>query len=225
MSTISVSQTGLIERLAKLDTGAVSDALDSVGVGGVALGLTALSVGRRIVGRVITVQLGPDDGRSSHRHLCTAAVEASGPGTIIVVAHRGCIDVAGWGGILSLAAVRRGAEGVVIDGACRDIDETRQLSLPLYARCAVPITARGRVVELEWNTAVTIAGISVSPEDLLIADGSGVVVIPQAIAEKVIAKAENIVDRERLIADAVQAGEPVSSVMGKSYEEMLRHPS
>ena len=108
-----------VRQLQALDSCAISDALNRLGLKGAALGLAQLSTTRRIVGRVVTVQLGPDDGRASKRHLCTAAVESSGAGDVIVIAHHGRVDAAGWGGILSLAASVRQMEGAVIDGACR----------------------------------------------------------------------------------------------------------
>jgi 4-hydroxy-4-methyl-2-oxoglutarate aldolase len=111
--------------------------------------------------------------------------------------------------------------GVVIDGACRDIDESREFGLPVFGRVSVPVTARGRIVEYDWNVPVAIAGVTVSPGDLIIADGSGVVAIPSQIAEAVIADAETIVAKERLMMADVRAGIAVSTVMGTNYEQML----
>jgi 4-hydroxy-4-methyl-2-oxoglutarate aldolase len=212
----------LIQRLSRLDTCAVSDALDRAGARGVILGLMQLSTPRRIVGEAVTVKLGPDDGRGAKRHLCTAAVEASGPSNVIVIAHNGRTDAAGWGGILSLAASQRQVAGVVIDGACRDLDESRELGLPVYARTAVPVTARGRVIEYDWNVAVELAGIDVTPGDLVIADANGVVAIPRALAPEIVATGEHIAARERLLVAGVRAGRSVSEVMGTDYENMLR---
>lgn len=214
----------LVARLEKLDTCALSDALDRLGIEGVALGLSAVSAGRRIAGAAITVQLGPDDGRASKRHLCTAAVDAARPGQIIVIAHGGRTDVAGWGGILSKGAVRNGAEGIVIDGACRDVDEGREMELPIYAKACVPITARSRIIELDWDVPVTIAGIDVAPGDLVLADASGVVFVPLAHAEEAIATAEKIVAKERLMATEVDRGSAMAQVMGIDYEAMLSNP-
>jgi 4-hydroxy-4-methyl-2-oxoglutarate aldolase len=211
----------LQQRLAKLDSCAVSDALDRLGGAGVALGLQALTGHARIAGRAVTVQLGPADGHPSARHLCTAAVESAGPGQIIVVSHNGRKDVAGWGGVLSLAARLREIEGVVVDGACRDIDESRAMGLPVYARGAVPTTARSRIIELAWNVPIRICGISVDPGDWVIADGSGVVVVQSSEAAAVIEAAELIVAKEQRMAADLRAGTPVSQVMGTDYERML----
>jgi regulator of RNase E activity RraA len=215
-----MSQT-LLSRLARLDTCAVSDALDAQGLSGVALELKALTVRKRIVGEAVTVQLGINDNREAGRHLCTAAVEASGPGKILVIAHNARTDVAGWGGLLSLSASLRGAEGVVIDGACRDIDEAIDLHLPIYGKGGVPVTARSRIVEYAWDVPVTISGARVAPSDLVIADASGVVFIARDAAEEVIARAEALFERERLMTEQVRKGEPISRVMGKSYETLL----
>jgi 4-hydroxy-4-methyl-2-oxoglutarate aldolase len=217
-----MSETEMLERLAKLDTCSVSDSLDTMSVNGVLLGLAGLSTQRRIVGRAVTVKLVPSDGKKAARHLGTAAVEASGPASVIVVEHNGRTDVAGWGGILSLAAKRRGTAGVIIDGACRDVDEAREMQLPIYARVGVPRTARGRIMEENWNIPVELCGIRIAPGDYLIADGSGVVVIPQDIAAELILRAERIVATEALMAQAVREGEPVSEVMGANYETLLQ---
>jgi 4-hydroxy-4-methyl-2-oxoglutarate aldolase len=212
----------LVERLRKLDTSAVSDALDRLGLPGAVISLRALAKPQRIAGVAITVQLDRAGDKAPPRHLCTAAVDSCGPNTVIVIAHNGRTDVAGWGGILSLGAVTRKVEGVVIDGACRDLDESRELGLALYGRAAVPVTARGRIVETGWNEPVQIDGCTVCPGDLVIADASGVVFVPTARAAEVLEVAEQVAARERAMTEAVRAGKPLVEVMGMKYEAMLQ---
>jgi 4-hydroxy-4-methyl-2-oxoglutarate aldolase len=166
--------------------------------------------------------LGPADAAgTAGRHLGTAAIEAARPGDVIVVAAAGRVDAAGWGGVLSLAATVRGVSGVIVDGACRDVDESTSLSLPVYALAAVPATARGRQAEVSWNTPVNIAGVAVAPDDLVVADGSGVVFIPAKRAAEVVAAAELIAAREAAMAERLRAGEPASAVLSADYEDML----
>src|SRR4029453_12272436 len=94
----------LAARLARLDTCGVSDALDRLGLQGAVLGLRPMWPCPRISGRVITVKLRQaEPGEHSARHLGTAAIEAGGPGSVIVIQHHDRADAAGWGGILSLA--------------------------------------------------------------------------------------------------------------------------
>jgi regulator of RNase E activity RraA len=212
----------LVARLRKLDSCAVSDALDRCGYTGVALGLRPLAVPARIAGRVVTVRLKPKGQEESSRHLGTAAIGAAQAGDVIVVDHQGRDDAAGWGGILSRAAQIKGIAGVVVDGACRDIDESREIGFPVFGVAAVPLTARGRAVEESFNEPISIRGIPVRPDDLVLADGSGVVFVQAAYAEEVITVAEQIAAREAAMTQAVLAGEPVSDVMGRDYEIMLR---
>jgi 4-hydroxy-4-methyl-2-oxoglutarate aldolase len=210
-----------LERLRALDTCAVSDALDSLEHPGAVVGITSLSVPRRVAGRAVTVSLIEADGSSAPRHLGTAAVDASGPGSVIVVAHAGRLHVAGWGGVLSAGAVAAGVEAVVVDGAVRDLDEAVELALPLYAAASVPITARGRIIEREWGVPINFAGVEVAPGDYVIADRSGVVFVPHGIVDEVLVRAEKIVARERAMVQAARGGAPMIEVMTADYETML----
>lgn len=214
--------TDLVARLAAVDSCAVSDALDRHGIAGVVTGLRPLAAPGRIAGRAVTVLLGPPVAVDElpKRHLGTAAVDASGPGQVIVVAHQGRTDCAGWGGLLSRAAATRGIAGVVVDGAARDLAEAAETGLPVHARAATPVTARTRAVEHAWDVSVEVDGITVTPGDLVLADAGGVAVIPAGHAEQVLATAERIAATEAAMARAIETGTPVSDVMGKTYEEL-----
>src|SRR3981081_1624334 len=97
-----------IARLARLDSCAVSDALDKLGLKGSVTGIQQFSTQRRIARRVLTVKLDEAEGRSNTRHLCSAAIEAASPGDIIVVEQRTGLDAACWGGNLNIGAKIRG---------------------------------------------------------------------------------------------------------------------
>jgi len=216
---------GFIARLGRLDTCIVSDALDKLGINGVVPGLARLATDSKITGPVLTVRLEPANGRTAERHLCTAAIEAARPGEIIVVEHRSRSDCAGWGGILSRAARMRKIAGVIVDGICRDIDESRELGFPVFGRGVLPVTARGRVIETEFNTPVTIGPISVRPGDWVIADGSGVVFIAVENLQAVVEQAEKLLAREAELVADIETGTPVSQVMSRPYEHMTRKDS
>src|SRR5262249_60275703 len=94
------------------------------------------------------------------------------------------------GGLLAVAAKTKGISGVVIDGACRDVDESREVGFPVFARGAVPMTARGRVMQESYNQEIEFAGVQVHAGDLVIADGSGVVIIPRSKEEEGILETE-----------------------------------
>ncbi len=211
-----------IQRLRALDSCALSDALDALGLPSGVGGIAPFSTLRRIAGRAVTVKLaaGRGDG-APKRHLCTAAVEAAEPGDVLVVEQRSGIDAAGWGGVLSNAARAAGIAGVIVDGPARDIDEAEALDFPVYARRATARTARGRIHERDYNVAVAVGEATLRPGDLVMADRSAVVVVPAERAEEVLAAAEAIAEKERRMTEAVRGGAPPSRVMGASYETML----
>jgi regulator of RNase E activity RraA len=211
-----------IARLSRLDTCAVSDALDKLGIAGVVTGLAPLSNARRIAGRVVTMKLGVGDPPPGPaRHLGTTAIEAASPGDVIVVEQRSGVDAASWGGILTVGARLRGVAGVVADGPVRDVDEARAHEFPVYARSSTARTARGRIVELGTNVPVRIGEIEVRPGDYVLADGSAVVFVRPDDISVVLGTAESIAAREAAMIMALETGRPITEVMGADYEHML----
>ena len=213
----------LVSRLAKLDTCAASDALDRLGLRGATIGIRPVWPCARIVGRAVTCKIKPAGLEKSKVHLGTPAIEAAKESDIIVVDNGGRPDVSAWGGLLSLASKQKKLCGVVIDGACRDVDESRDVGFPVYARAVVPVTARGRIMQDSINQEIQCGGVQVHPGDLVIADGSGVVIVPSSRAEEVVSEAEKIAAHEAKMAEAVRSGRSVMEIMETlGYESMLR---
>jgi regulator of RNase E activity RraA len=210
------------ERLGRMDSCAVSDALDKLGLPGSVTGIPRVSTDRRIAGRVLTVKLDRAEGRSATRHLCTAAIEAASPGDVIVCEQRTGLDAACWGGNLTIGAQMRGVAGAIIEGPARDLDESRQLGFPVFARSITGRTARGRIVEVATGEPILVGDVTVAAGDYVIADASSVVFIRQADIARVVEAAELIVQRESLMAQALREGKRASDVMGANYEHMLR---
>jgi 4-hydroxy-4-methyl-2-oxoglutarate aldolase len=211
-----------VTRMGRLDSCAVSDALDKLGLKGSVTGLHRYSSEKRITGRVLTVKLDRAEGRSNTRHLCTAAIEAATPGDIIVVEQRTGLDAACWGGNLTISAQVRGVAGVIVEGPARDIDDSRKLDFPVFARTHTARTARGRIVEVATGGPVEVGDVIVNPGDYAIADGSAVVFVAAGEIERVLEAAEAIMTREEAMAQALREGKPISQVMGANYEHMLK---
>ncbi len=211
-----------VSRLRRLDTCAVSDALDKLGLGGAVTGIERMSTEARIAGPVRTVKLDRAEGRGpSTRHLCTAVVEAAAEGDVIVVEQRTGLDAASWGGTLSLGAQLKGVAGVVVEGPARDIDESRELGFPVFARSHTARTARGRVVEVASGEPIQVGDVRVAPGDYVVADGTAVAFVARADIDRVLEVAEGVAARERAMGEALRAGRPMSDVMGARYEQML----
>ncbi len=222
MATTPDRPDPLVERLRRLDSCAVSNACDSLGIEGrVSVSLRPLTGPARVGGRVITVELGPAGDEASTVHLCAGATDATDADSVIVIAHQGRTDAAGWGGNLSRAARRRGAAGTLVDGAARDIDEAIDIGYPVFATSTTPRTARGRVQERCWGQGIVFDGVAVEQGDFVLADSTGVVFLPAERAGEVLDVAEAIAAKEAAMAEAIDAGAPVSEVMGAGYERML----
>jgi 4-hydroxy-4-methyl-2-oxoglutarate aldolase len=205
-----------------MDSCAVSDALDKLGLPGGVTGIGRVSTDRRIAGRVLTVKLDRAEGRTNTRHLCTAAIEAAAPGDIIVCEQRTGLDAACWGGNLTIGAKMRGVAGAIVEGPARDIDESRQLDFPVFARSITGRTARGRIVEVATGTPILVGDVTVNAGDYVIADASAVVFIAHADIRRVVEAAELIVQRESLMAQSLRDGKPIGEVLGANYEHMLK---
>jgi 4-hydroxy-4-methyl-2-oxoglutarate aldolase len=224
MSEVSSLDREHLQRLRRLDGCAVSDALDKLGLAGAVTGLPQRSGAGRIVGRAITVKLGtgePPPGPP--RHLGCTAIEAAGPGSVIVVEQRTGVQAGCWGGLLTLGAKVRGVAGVVADGPLRDVDEALAYEFPVFSRSLTSLTARGRIVEKGTNVPVQIGALAVQPGDYVLADRSAVLFIAEADIERVLDVAETIVAKEAAMAKAILAGTPIGQVMGGNYEHMLEN--
>lgn len=209
--------TAIAQRLRALDSCAVSDALDALGLDGAVLGIHGVTrPDAAISGRVRTVQAGPRAEGGPQEHIAAALVDISESGDIVVIANDGRVDVSCWGGLLGKAAVGRGVAGVIVDGAVRDIAENAALGLPVFARAAVAVSARGRIVQHSMDDRITVGGVEVDSGDWVVADASGVAFIRGLDVERVVAFAETIVVRESAMLLAVAEGRRVADVMHDS---------
>lgn len=209
----AMSNSSLLDRFAVLDSAAVSDALDQLGLPSGVGGIRPVWGPAAVVGFAVTVGLEPRTDGPAGAHIATTAVETSDDQSVIVVDNQGRTDVSCWGGILSLGASLRGARGVVADGVCRDVAESRELGFPVFSRGAIPATARGRLQQRSTGEPVSIAWLTVEQGDVVVADETGLVVVPRERAEEVAEIATAIVAREHAIADEVRVGVPLSRAM------------
>jgi regulator of RNase E activity RraA len=213
MTTATVDAFDLLARFAALDPMAVSDALDALDLASGFGELKPVWGSPKIAGYASTVQLEPWQPGPSGAHIGSHSVAGAGRDTVIVVANDGRTDVSCWGGLLSLGATLKGARGVLVDGVCRDGGEAHDLAFPVFARGATPRTARGRLQEAHRGQTVTIVGVPVSHGDIVIADVSGIAVVPIGRAHEVLERAEAVVAREQAIAADLRRGIPLPQAM------------
>jgi regulator of RNase E activity RraA len=203
----------LLRRLSRIDSTAISDALDQLGLPSGTGELRAQGVPARVSGTVSTVALEPTVDGDLGPHIASDAIADAEPGDVLVIANDGRVDVSCWGGLLSLGSVRQRVAGVIADGACRDITAARSYGLPVFARAVTPRTARGRLRQKSTGAPVCVAGITVCHGDLVVADDSGVAFVPRQHASDVVTRAEEIIARESAIAADIRAGVPINQAM------------
>lgn len=209
--------TVISERLRSLGTCAVSDALDTLGMPGATTGIRPLwQVKSPVAGSVRTVLAAAKSGTAPGRHIAADAVATAAGGEVLVIANAGRTDVSCWGGILTVAAVRRGIAAVLVDGAVRDIAESEEAGLPVFGRAVVPVSARNRIVQRAMDVPVSFAGVTVQPGSWVVADRNGAVFVTGDGIHRVIGLAEQIADREAQMMGAIGAGQPVADVMHDS---------
>lgn len=186
----------LLERLRALPVSNVSDNLQR----GFGTNLEPMHRSGRMAGTAFTVRTRPGDNLMVHK-----AIEMAEPGDVIVVDAGGAIENAIIGELMAGWAEKRGVAGFVIDGAIRDSEALAEGDFPVYA---AGVTHRGPWKDGpgEINVTVAVGGMVVNPGDLVAGDHDGVVAIPQADAEQVIAAAEAQHRKEAAAMQAIKAG-------------------
>ena len=197
------NQEESIQRASRLDTTALSDALDRLGIAGQCLGIKPLDHRFRLTGRAFTILYGP---AGKPPGTVGDYIDDVPVGGVVVLDNGGRADATVWGDILTMVAHRRNIAGTVIDGACRDTNLALELSYPIFSRSYSMRTGKDRVQVEAMGGPVTIGDARVFPGDLLRGDSDGVLVIPQTHENEVLAVAEEIDAKEDQIRRLVLEG-------------------
>lgn len=140
------------------------------------------------------------------------AVESIGAGDVLVVDARESTRSASFGHILATRIARRGAAGLVTDGCLRDSPSFVDLALPTYSHGAHATTSSVAHFPADVNVPIGCAGVLVMPNDIVVGDREGVVVVPAAIADEVALDAAAQDQLEEYSLERVAAGESIVDV-------------
>src|SRR5262245_28875965 len=192
-----------IQRASKLDTTAISDALDRLGIAGQCLGIKPLDPRFRLTGRAFTLLYGPAGAPAG---TVGDFIDDVPEGSVIVIDNGGRENATVWGDILTMVSHRRNIAGTVIDGACRDTNLAREIGYPIFSRSYSMRTGKDRVQLESTNGPINVGDARILPGDLLRGDGDGVLAIPRARENEVLTIAEEIDITEEKIRRAVLEG-------------------
>lgn len=207
-STQSSAQSWL-QAAGRLGTALVLDILDTKGLRQQALrpGIVPRTTQKTLVGfakTLLWVNFSHDDPTTYELEL--KAIDSLNPGEIVVCATGNSSRSGTWGELLTTAAMRRGAFGVVTDGAVRDIAQMDAMGFPVFSRSISPYDSLNRQKVIAIDVRIEIDGVTIEPGDVVVADRDGVAVVPRRLADEVLADALEKAGKEDAFRDAVRDG-------------------
>jgi regulator of RNase E activity RraA len=205
----------LTDRLAQCYTGAVHDVLRMMGHEHVALpsAIKSIAPGMKLAGPVWTVSGHLDRTKSRDETLlgwCTLLSKA--PAGHVVVCQPNNHEVALMGELSAQTLQARGVLGYVVDGGSRDTDLVLAQGFPVFCSFLTPSDIVERWIPDRYGEPVTIGTVTIATGDYLLGDRDGVVIVPRAFAEEVVAKTEDVVATESDMRRALIGGmDPVEA--------------
>jgi 4-hydroxy-4-methyl-2-oxoglutarate aldolase len=164
-----------------LPTTCISDALN--GMNNLDPSIKPLQDSYKVAGRAFTVKIPAGDNT-----MVLKAIKEASPGDVLVVDAKGESYRAVAGDFVVSLAQKLGIAGIIVDGVIRDLIGVRSLNFPVFSK-GTTVAASFKNGAGEINVPISCGGVSITPGDIIVGDADGVVVIPQADAEKVLEKA------------------------------------
>ena len=188
-----------LEELARFGVATVHEAQGKTGL--VDIPLVQVVPGSRVAGPARTALCGNGDNLMAH-----AAVAHAKPGDVLVVTMPDPSPVAVVGDLLATQALDQGVAAILVDAAVRDLDELRELGLPIWARY---VRAQGATKEHvgQLDTRVVVGGIEIDPGDLVVLDADGAVVVKADRVDEVVGAARAREAHENDLRPRYAAGE------------------
>lgn len=200
----------------------VSDILDGYGIDGAipTSYLKPVMPGSKIVGPAVTirnipVRKTPTQGAHDHDFIAMSTRDIyyiGEPGDVLVSDFGGNLEVSNMGGQSCTVGKSCGFAGNIVNGCCRDVSSIREMGYPVFCTGTTQITGKYRMECVEMNGPITLCGKLVEPGDLMVADDSGVCIVPYELAETVIEQAEQIAASEERMRRLIEEKRPISEL-------------
>jgi 3-hexulose-6-phosphate synthase/6-phospho-3-hexuloisomerase len=196
-------QKGIRKALMEVSAPNVADALHKKGA---MIGLRPVRSGMKCVGPAFTCRTIDGDWAKT-----VEAIEKASPGDVIVI-DAGSRHISPWGELATWSCKMKGISGVILDGAARDIDDIMKMDVPVFCRYLAPNAGEPKGFG-ELQVDIECGGVEVRPGDWIIADDSGIVVIPRDRAVEIANRALDVKERESRIREEIQRGSTLSEVL------------
>jgi 3-hexulose-6-phosphate synthase/6-phospho-3-hexuloisomerase len=205
-------KTQLYEAFMLVSTPNISDAMHKQGA---LQGIRPITIGFHMVGRALTVRTLDGDWAKP-----IEAIDKIDKGWVLVIdVNQGKTAV--WGELATWSAKLKGLAGVVIDGAVRDYDDLMKIKFPIFSRYVVPNAGEPKGFG-EIGAEITCGRQTVRTGDWIIGDDSGVVVVPQEIAQEIANRALDVKEQENRIREEIKHGGSLGSVLKlKKWEKKV----
>ena len=203
-------------------TTTVSDVLDGYGIDGAipTSYIKPVIPGSRICGPAVTIRNMPvrktaTKGAIDHDFIAMSTRDIyyiSEPGDVLVSDFGGNLEVSNMGGQSCTVAKSCGLAGNIVNGCCRDVSSIREMGYPVFSCGTTQITGKYRMECVEMNGPVTLCGKLVEPGDLMVADDSGVCIVPYELAEPVLEECLKIAAAEERMRQLIETKAPISEL-------------
>jgi regulator of RNase E activity RraA len=210
----SQSEASLIADFKRVEVASVSDAIEQLTGKRMYMSHRMRPIfTTKFAGFARTVLLKKDEGNSEPAALngMLQAIDDGSTDSVYVMKVEDGEDIAGMGGLMGTAMLARGYAGAVIDGGVRDVAYLRKVEFPVYATGIVPSTSVHHYRFAGSQIPITCDGVPVNAGDVVAADSDGVVVVPRAEAEKVLALAQQMDFKEHSMYAVI---EQMKSIVG-----------
>lgn len=201
------SDQALIDEFRRVEVASVSDALEQLTGKRLYMSHHMQPIfTAKFAGFARTVQLKKDEGNKDPGALTgmLAAIDEGSRDSVYVMSVEDGADIAGMGGLMGTAMAARGYSGAIIDGGVRDVAYLRKIGFPVYATGIVPSTSVHHYRFSGGQIPVSCDGVTVNPGDIIVADSDGVVVVPRANAQEVLALAQQMDFKEHSMYPVIE---------------------
>jgi 4-hydroxy-4-methyl-2-oxoglutarate aldolase len=219
---VAPTHTEIMETFGKASTGNVSDAVDeATGVRGFMARDMKPVFKAKVIGPAVTVLLRKAlrNDKRDWPNLQIQTLDEAPPGSVMVEVLEDGLDTAGVGNLMATTAKVRGLAGMVIDGGARDVEELEEIGFPVWSRSQTPSTSVGRYIPVARNVPVSCGGVTVRTGDWIVADKTGVVVVPVESLAQVLKLLRQYDDKETRMVPLIKE----TKSMGKALEKFNRY--